>query len=47
MGTMDRRTHDCSEVAPELFPWTRHLTAEDMQAFTLELAQALHDPAPP
>lgn len=44
---MDRRTHDCSEVAPELFPWTRHLTAEDMQAFTLELAQALHDPAPP
>ncbi|GAA1707247.1 DUF6247 family protein [Nonomuraea bangladeshensis] len=47
MGTTDRGTHNCSEVAPGRLQWIRHLTAEDMQAFTLELAQALHDSASP
>ncbi|MEV0632909.1 DUF6247 family protein [Nonomuraea wenchangensis] len=47
MSTTDRKPHNRSEVAAERFSWIGHLTADDMRAFTLELAQALHDPESP
>ncbi|WP_431042454.1 DUF6247 family protein [Streptomyces sp. P1-3] len=30
---------------PEVFPWVRHLDAEEVRAFTVELVQALSDAA--
>ncbi|GAA3472365.1 hypothetical protein GCM10018965_069180 [Nonomuraea roseola] len=30
---------------PEVFPWVRHLSAEELRAFTLELVEALSDAA--
>ncbi|MEU6727899.1 hypothetical protein ABZ917_29710 [Nonomuraea wenchangensis] len=47
MGTTDRRARSRSQVATERFPWIRHLTADDMRVFTLELEQALHKPTSP
>ncbi|MFD0883169.1 hypothetical protein ACFQ08_01130 [Streptosporangium algeriense] len=32
---------------PEVFPWVRHLTSEELRAFTLELVEALSDAAEP
>ncbi|MEV4357157.1 hypothetical protein [Nonomuraea sp. NPDC049625] len=30
---------------PEVFPWVRHLTVDELRAFTLELVEALSDAA--
>ncbi|GII56872.1 hypothetical protein Pth03_52610 [Planotetraspora thailandica] len=30
---------------PEVFPWVRHLTSDELRAFTLELVEALSDAA--
>ncbi|WP_214105294.1 hypothetical protein [Acrocarpospora catenulata] len=30
---------------PEVFPWARHLTSDELRAFTLELVEALSDAA--
>ncbi|MGW0193753.1 hypothetical protein [Nonomuraea sp. NPDC003201] len=32
---------------PEIFPWVRHLTADELRAFTLELVETLSDAAEP
>ncbi|WP_202125826.1 hypothetical protein [Actinomadura physcomitrii] len=29
---------------PEVFPWVRHLSTEEVRAFTVELVEALSDP---
>ncbi|WP_223166557.1 hypothetical protein [Nonomuraea sp. SYSU D8015] len=30
---------------PEVFPWVRHLSPDELRAFTLELVEALSDAA--
>ncbi|MFC5832834.1 hypothetical protein [Nonomuraea insulae] len=32
---------------PETFPWVRHLSAEELRAFAVELVEALSDAAQP